>query len=66
MKNWLLMQNFYHGLNNSTHETMDVVAGGAFFSFTIAQATALVEKMASNQGLSKEIIQTRKRGGNMH
>jgi hypothetical protein len=60
------MQTFYHGLNNSTHETMDTVAGGAFLSFTIAQATALVEKMVSNQGLSEERIQTHKRGGSMH
>jgi hypothetical protein len=50
MKNWLLMQTFYHGLNNSTHETMDAAARGAFLSLTIAQATTLVKKMASNQG----------------
>jgi hypothetical protein len=50
MENWLLMQTFYHGLTNSTRETMDAAAGGAFLSLTIAQATALVEKMASNQG----------------
>jgi hypothetical protein len=42
------MQTFYHGLNNSTRETMDAAAGGAFLSLTIAQATTLVEKMASN------------------
>jgi hypothetical protein len=48
------MQTFYHGLTNSTHETMDAVAGGAFLSLTIAQATTLVEKMASNQGWSEE------------
>jgi hypothetical protein len=54
MENWLLMQTFYHGLNNSTRETMDVAAGGAFLSLTIAQAIALVEKMASNHGWSEE------------
>jgi len=48
MENWLLMQIFYHGLNNSTRETMDATARGAFLSLTISQATALVEKMASN------------------
>jgi hypothetical protein len=48
MENWLLMQTFYHGLTNSTHETMDIAAGGAFLSLTLPTATALVEKMASN------------------
>jgi hypothetical protein len=45
---------------------MDAAVGGAFLSLTIAQATALMEKMASNQGWSEEITQTRKRGGGMH
>jgi hypothetical protein len=66
MENWLLMQMFYHGLSNSTRETMDVAAGGAFLSITISQATTLVEKMASNQGWSEERNQTRNRGGGMH
>ena len=48
------MQTFYHRLPNSTRENMDVVAGGAFFSLTIAQATTLVEKMVSNQGWNEE------------
>jgi len=42
---------------------MDAVARGAFLSLNISQATAIVEKMASNQGLSEERTQTRKRGG---
>jgi hypothetical protein len=66
MENLLLMQTFYHGLNNSTRETMDAATGGAFLSLTIAQATTLVKKMASNQGWSEERTQTRKRGGDMH
>jgi hypothetical protein len=45
---------------------MDVVAGGALLSLTIAQATTLVEKMASNQGWNEERLQTRKRGRGMH
>ena len=60
------MQTFYHGLTNSTHETMDAVAGGAFLSLTIPAATALMEKMASNKSWNEERIQTRKRGGGMH
>jgi hypothetical protein len=66
MKNWLLMQTFYRGLTNSTRETMDAAAGGAFLSLTIAQATTLVEKMTSNKGWNKERTQTCKRGGGMH
>jgi methanogenic corrinoid protein MtbC1 len=49
MENWLHMQTFYHGLNNSTREIMDVVAGSAFLSLTISQATTLMEKMVSKQ-----------------
>jgi hypothetical protein len=45
---------------------MGVAAGGAFLSLTIAQATALVEKMASNQSWSEERTQTHKRGRGMH
>jgi hypothetical protein len=45
---------------------MDAAAGGAFLSLTINQATALVEKMASNQGWNEERTQTHKRDGGMH
>jgi len=45
---------FYHGLTISARENMDVAAGGSFLSLTILQATALVEKIASNQGWNKE------------
>jgi hypothetical protein len=45
---------------------MYAAAGGAFLSLTIAQATALVENMASNQGWNEERTQTRKRGRGMH
>ena len=66
MENWLLMQTFYHGLANSTCETMDAAAGRAFLLLTIPATTALVEKMASNQGWNEERLQTCKRGGGMH
>ena len=54
------------GLANSTHETMDVAAGGVFLSLTLPSTTTLVEKMASNQGWNEERVQTHKRGGGMH
>ena len=34
--------------------------------FYHSQATALIEKMASNQGWNEEHLQTQKRGGGMH
>jgi hypothetical protein len=49
MENWLLMQTFYYGLNTSSRETMDATARGGFLSLNLADATSLVEKMASNQ-----------------
>jgi hypothetical protein len=63
MKNWLLMQIFYHGLTTSTRENMDASARGSFLSLTIHDATTLVEKMPSNQGWNEERTQPRKRGG---
>jgi hypothetical protein len=54
MENWLLIQTFYHGLITSTRETLDAARGGAFLSLTIRDETALVEKMASNQGWNEE------------
>ena len=54
MEDWLLMQPFYHGLTNNTHENMDAAVGGAFLSLTIAQATTLMEKMVSNQRWNEE------------
>ena len=60
------MQMFYHGLTSSTCETMDVAARGAFLSLTLLAITALVEKMASNQGWNEERVQTHKRSGGMH
>jgi len=45
---------------------MDAAAGGAFLSLKVTDATALVEKMASNQSWNEECVQPRKRGGGMH
>ena len=60
------MQTFYHGLTNSTHETMDAAVRGAFLSLMLPATAALVEKMASNQGWNEERIQTHERGRGMH
>jgi hypothetical protein len=44
---------------------MDAATKGSFLSLTISKATALVEKMAFNQGWNEERTQAHKRGG-MH
>jgi hypothetical protein len=60
------MQTFCHGLFTSTHKSVDATAGGAFLSLNLTDATALIEKMASNQSWIEERVQPRKRGGGMH
>ena len=50
MEDWLLMQNFYHGLTQKSHEQLDAIAGGSFMSLTLGKAETLMEKIASNQG----------------
>ena len=50
MDNWLILQNFYNGLTQSSRDHMDATAGGGFFLLTIERATSLIEKMVSNQG----------------
>jgi hypothetical protein len=50
MEDWLLIQNFYHGLVSLDRSHLDATAGGAFFSLSVAYAKTLVEKMVSNQG----------------
>jgi hypothetical protein len=62
MENWLILQSFYNGLTPTARSHIDVAAGGAFFSLIIAEATKLIEKMVSNQGLGDDRIQTRQRG----
>ena len=59
MDNWLVLQNFYNGLTQSSRDHVDAAAGGAFFSLTIERATSLIEKMVSNQGWSDDRLQPR-------
>ena len=60
--NWLLIQNFYHGLMLLDRSHLDAAAGGAFFSLSVADAKTLIEKMVSNQGWSNDRLQPHKRG----
>ena len=60
MDDWLLIQNFYNGLNPSARDHIDIAAGGAFLSLTIARVKELIEKMVCNQGWSDDRLQQRK------
>ena len=62
MDNWLILQNFYNGLTQSSRDHVDAAEGGAFFSLTIERATSLIEKMVSNQGWNDDRLQPRQRG----
>jgi hypothetical protein len=58
MEDWLLMQSFYHGLTQKSHEQLDATAGGSFMSLTLEKVETLIEKIASNQGRSSRNIQS--------
>jgi hypothetical protein len=49
MEEWLLMQDFYHGLIQRAREQLDATAGGSFLSLTLGKAEVLMEKIAKNQ-----------------
>jgi hypothetical protein len=49
MKEWFIIQSFYHGLIRSAREHIDAAAGGSFFALNIEEAHKLAEKMSSNQ-----------------
>jgi hypothetical protein len=52
MEEWLLMQSFYHGLTQKSHEQLDATTEGSFMSLTLGKAEVLMERIASNQGWS--------------
>jgi hypothetical protein len=62
MDEWLILQSFCNRLTPTSRAHIDAAVGGAFLDLTIAKATALVEKMVSNQGWSKECLQPRTKG----
>ena len=49
VEDWLLIQNFYHGLVLLDRSHLDVAASGAFFLLGVADAKTLIEKTVSNQ-----------------
>jgi len=54
MEEWLLMQGFYHGLNEKTREHLDATAKGLFLSLTLGKAKELMEKISDNQSWSQD------------
>ena len=59
-----MLQNFYDGLTPMSRAHIDTAAGGAFLSLTIDGATALIEKMVSNQSWGEE--RSQKQQKSMH
>ena len=49
MEEWLIIQNFFHGLNQRSQDHVDAAARGAFLSLDVAGARVLINKVASNK-----------------
>ena len=62
MEDYLLIQNFYHGLVLLDRSHLDAATGGAFFLLSVPDAKTQIDKMVSNQGWSDDRLQPRKRG----
>ena len=62
MEEWLIIQNFFHGLNQQAQDHVDAAAGGSFLSLNVAGAKALIDKIAFNQSWKGERHQSRPRG----
>src|SRR5690348_15705981 len=59
MAEWLIVQNFYHGLTRRSQEHLDAAVGGAFLSLDVPGAKALVEKITSHHSWTGECQATR-------
>lgn len=57
MKDWLLLQGFYHGLQHPSRERLDAIAEGSFLSLTPGKAKSLMEKISENQGYTQSNAQ---------
>ena len=62
MEEWLIIQNFFHDLNQQAQDHIDAAASGSFLSLDVAGAKALIDKIASNQSWKGERQPTRPRG----
>jgi hypothetical protein len=57
IKEWMLLQSFYHGLNQKATEHLDAAAKGSFLSLTTRQANTLMQKISENQGWTQKNTQ---------
>ena len=48
IEEWLIIQNFFHGLNQQAQDHVDAAASGSFLSLDVARAKTLIDKIASN------------------
>lgn len=62
MEEWLIIQNFFHGLDPRAQDHIDAAAGGAFLSLAVPQAKTLIDKIASNQSWKGDRQPTRPKG----
>ena len=62
MEECLIIQNFFHGLNQQAKDHMDAAAGGSFLSLDVAGAKTLIYKIASNQSWRGDKQPARPRG----
>ena len=45
---WIIIQNFYAGLNFASRNLLDSATGGTFMEITLGEATKLLDKMMVN------------------
>ena len=62
MEEWLIIQNFFHGLNQQAKDHVDAAAGDSFLSLDVAGAKTLIDKIASNQSWRGDKQPARPRG----
>jgi len=62
IKEWLLIQGFYHGLTPDVCSHLDAAARGSFTSLNVAQAKKLIENIVTNQEWNDERPKPKKRG----
>jgi len=62
IKEWLLIQGFYHGLTPDAHSHLDAAATRSFTSLNVAQAKKLIENIVTNQEWNDEHPKPKKRG----
>jgi hypothetical protein len=53
----MLLQSFYHGLNQKVLEHLDAAAKGSSLSHTTRQANILMQKISKNQGWTQKNTQ---------